>query len=59
MSNLKIDILYSGSKGNLIKLDNGKESLILDAGVPIKKINKALNYKLGDYAGALISHQHL
>lgn len=56
---MEINIFHSGSKGNLISINNGKDQLILDAGVPIKKINKALNYKLGDYAGALISHQHL
>ena len=55
---MKIDILYSGSKGNLIKLDNGKESLILDAGVPIKKINKDLNYKLNDISACLVTHEH-
>lgn len=56
---MEINIFHSGSKGNLISINNGKDQLILDAGVPIKKINQALNYKLGDYAGALISHQHL
>jgi metal-dependent hydrolase (beta-lactamase superfamily II) len=56
---MEIKIFHSGSKGNLTILDNGKDKIILDAGVPIKKINKAFNYKLGDYAGALISHQHL
>jgi metal-dependent hydrolase (beta-lactamase superfamily II) len=56
---MKIKIHHSGSKGNLYTINNGKDKLLIDAGVPIKKINKALNYKLGDCAGALISHQHL
>ena len=56
---MKIKIHYTGSKGNLYSIDNGKDKLLIEAGVPIKKINKAIDFKLGDYAGALISHQHL
>jgi phosphoribosyl 1,2-cyclic phosphodiesterase len=56
---MNINILATGSKGNLYTINNDRDKLLIECGVPIKKINKALNYKLGDYAGALISHQHL
>lgn len=55
---MKINIFHSGSKGNLTSINNGKDQLILDAGVPIKKINKALNYRLNDISACLVTHEH-
>lgn len=49
---------YSGSKGNLYQISDGKTSLLLDPGVPIAQIKKALNFKLSGIAGALCGHNH-
>ena len=50
---------YSGSKGNLYSITDGKTSLLLDPGVPIMKIKQALNFKLSGINGCLVSHEHL
>lgn len=56
---MDIEILGSGSKGNCYKISDGKTTLILDAGLSIKKIKEKLAFKLSDIDGVLISHEHL
>lgn len=48
----------SGSTGNLYQVISGDKSLIIDPGIPIAKIKRALNFKLSNVSGALISHSH-
>lgn len=48
----------SSSKGNLYTLDDGTTRIIIDPGLPIARIKKALNFKLSGIAGALCSHFH-
>lgn len=56
---MKFKSYYSSSKGNLycVTAANGKR-LIIDPGVPWKKIQKALNYDLSNIVGALCTHSH-
>lgn len=49
----------SGSTGNCHLLMTDTQTLILDAGMPIKKINKTLKYDLEPIQGAVITHGHL
>lgn len=55
---INITALASGSGGNCYKIDNGSSSLLIEAGLPIKKIKKGLNYKLSEIDGVLITHEH-
>lgn len=48
----------SGSAGNLYQVISGDKSLIIDPGIPIAKIKRALNFKLSRVSGVLISHSH-
>jgi phosphoribosyl 1,2-cyclic phosphodiesterase len=50
-----ITIHASGSQGNLVQMDN----LLIDPGLPVAKIKKALNYKLSSMVGCLVSHEHM
>lgn len=50
--------LGSGSSGNCYLLCHNEEVLILDAGIPIKAIKKALNWQLGGIKAVLVSHGH-
>jgi len=50
---------FSGSSGNLYQLKGTSGNLLIEAGVPIAKIKKALNFKLNSISACLISHQHL
>lgn len=56
---IKIKSYASSSKGNLYTVDDGETKLLLEAGIPIKKIKQGLNYSLSGVAGCLISHAHL
>ena len=49
---------YSSSAGNLYSIVEGERRLLMDPGVPIKKIREALNHGLSEYPAALLSHSH-
>ena len=49
---------YSGSTGNLHQITGDAGSLLIDPGVPIRKIKEALDFKLSGVSAALVSHGH-
>jgi len=51
---MNITVHYTGSAGNLIQAGN----ILIDPGVPIKKIKDALHYRLRDVRFCLLSHSH-
>ena len=51
---MDITVHYSGSSGNLYRVDD----LLIEAGVSVKQIKKALNYRLSEITGCLITHSH-
>ena len=55
---MDIQILASGSTGNCYRISDGNTALLIECGVPITQIKKALNYKIRDIAGCIISHEH-
>ena len=57
---MKFNQLYSSSTSNLytVTAGNGKR-LLIEAGVPWKKLEKAINYDLSNIEGCLLSHCHL
>jgi phosphoribosyl 1,2-cyclic phosphodiesterase len=55
---MEIKILASGSKGNCYVIDDGQTKLLLEAGIPFKQIQKALDFKVSEIHGCLISHSH-
>lgn len=50
--------LGSSSSGNCYLLDNGKEVLILDCGIDIRKIKKGLNWDISRIVSVLCTHAH-
>lgn len=56
---MRFEQLYSSSKGNLFMLtaDNGKR-LMIECGVPWKKILQALEFDLKGIEGIILSHDH-
>jgi phosphoribosyl 1,2-cyclic phosphodiesterase len=50
---------FSGSSGNLYSVTEGNKHLLIECGVSIRKIRKALEYGLSDYGDCLVSHEHL
>lgn len=55
---MKLITYASGSKGNLYVLENEKESLLIEAGLPIKKIKETLDFDFSNIKGCLVSHEH-
>lgn len=55
---MEIKILASGSTGNCFRVSDGKTSLLLEAGIPIKKIKEGCGFDLTSIAGCLITHEH-
>jgi phosphoribosyl 1,2-cyclic phosphodiesterase len=48
----------SSSAGNLYRISDGVSSLLLECGLPIKKIREKLNHQLHTIGGVLVSHEH-
>lgn len=55
---MEIKTLATGSAGNCYKIDDGHTSLLLECGLTIKDIQKALNFKLNNIAACLVTHRH-
>ena len=53
-----LKVLGSGSSGNCYILENENEALILDAGVPVIEVKKALDYNIKKIVGVCVTHCH-
>ncbi|EDS77187.1 metallo-beta-lactamase superfamily protein [Clostridium botulinum C str. Eklund] len=54
--------LYSGSSGNSVYISSGKSSILIDAGLPGKHIEKALqsiNKNPNEIDGIFVTHEHI
>lgn len=56
---MKIEVIASGSSGNCYKVSNEDTTLLIECGIPYKKIQQALNFKVTDIDGVLVSHEHV
>jgi phosphoribosyl 1,2-cyclic phosphodiesterase len=55
---MRLKVLGSTSKGNCYILENKNEALIIEAGVTISMVRKALDGNIEKVVGCLISHSH-
>ena len=55
---MEIKVLASGSKGNAYMVSDGNTKLLLECGIPYKEIQKALNFRVSEIAGCLVTHEH-
>lgn len=53
-----IKVIATGSRGNFYILEAGEEILLLECGIQIKEIKKALNFDLSKVKGCLLTHSH-
>lgn len=57
---MTLKTVATGSSGNChLLIADGGEKLILDCGIPIREIKKALNWNIKNVVGVLCTHQHL
>lgn len=55
---MKLKVIGTGSKGNAYILENDKEALLIECGVHISEIKKALNFNLRKAVGCIVTHEH-
>lgn len=55
---MKLIVVNSNSSGNAYTLDAGKEILLLEAGMKMADVKRAIGYRLSDVVGCLCSHVH-
>ena len=55
---MEIKVLASGSTGNCYLVRSGQSSLLLDAGIPAKRIREGCDYRLSQISGCLVTHSH-
>lgn len=55
---MQLKIINTGSKGNAYILENENEALLIECGVQIADIKKALNFNLNKVAGCIVTHEH-
>jgi metal-dependent hydrolase (beta-lactamase superfamily II) len=51
--------LGSSSSGNCYLLNSDTECLVLEAGLPFRKVKEALGFDVLKIQGVVVSHQHL
>lgn len=56
---MEILVIASSSRGNAYRISDGQTSLLLECGVPVREIQKALQFQLHKIDGCLITHEHM
>lgn len=56
---MKLKVIGTGSQGNAYILENENEALLIECGVKVLEIKKALNFKLSKVVGCIVSHEHM
>lgn len=56
---IDIKVIGSGSSGNCYLANINGTKILIEAGLPFKKIQKALNYKVSEVEACLVTHEHL
>jgi len=55
---MEIKIIASGSTGNATKISDGTSSLLLDAGINIKRLQSETGFTISSVAGCFVTHAH-
>lgn len=56
---IDVRTIGSGSSGNCYLVNINNTKILLECGLPFKKIQKALNYKVSDIDFCLVTHEHM
>lgn len=55
---MKLTVINSNSTGNAYALDAGNEILLLEAGMKMADVKRAIDFRLADVVGCLVTHEH-
>lgn len=56
---LMLKTIATGSSGNSYALMSEKEILLIDCGVNVIEIKKAIDFRVSNVVGCVVSHKHL
>lgn len=56
---IDIKVIGSGSKGNCYLVNINNTKILLEAGLPFKKIQQAMKFRLRDLEACLVTHEHM
>ena len=55
---MKLKVIGTGSKGNAYLLENEEEALLIECGVNISEIKKAVDFNISKIVGCVVTHEH-
>ena len=55
---MRLKVLGSGSKGNCYILENETEALVIEAGLPLMEVKRALDFNVKKIKAVIVSHVH-
>ena len=55
---MKLKVIGTGSQGNAYLLETEQEALLIECGVNIKEIKKAIDFNVYKIAGCIVTHEH-
>lgn len=55
---MDVTVIASGSSGNCYRVSDGSSSILLDAGISIKRIREGCGFKLYQIAACFVTHSH-
>jgi phosphoribosyl 1,2-cyclic phosphodiesterase len=55
---MDVKVLASGSTGNCYLVGDGRTRLLLECGIPMKKIQQGCMFQLSGVSGCLVTHEH-
>jgi len=58
LKGVKLICIGSSSIGNAYALDSGNEILLLEAGMKMADVKRAIDYRLADVVGCVVTHEH-
>jgi len=56
---MKLKVLGSSSKGNSYVLETASQVLVIEAGIRLVEVKKAIDFNISKIRGVCISHEHL
>lgn len=55
---MQISVIASGSTGNCYTVSDGRTKIMLECGIPFKKIQRAIGFAFSSISGCLVTHEH-
>lgn len=56
---MNLKVLGSSSRGNCYILENETEALVIECGVPLADVKRAIDFNIKKISGCVVSHEHL